>query len=356
MSTPRSSRVLVLTAVTAGLGLALTGCSGGGGSGSGDGDTEWTPGALDEFMAQIYGYSYDEEETSNEDLQAESDRQNREVEELVASCMQDEGFDYTPVENNGGTVYSSDDLDVEWGTLEFAEQYGYGISTDPWGMEDQTQPEPETIEDPNQEYRDSMSESEQIAYDEALWGPPQDYVEGEEPTEYDWTTGGCYGAAQHEVYEGGETNTEYADLEDEINTFWETVQNDSRMTELNASWSSCMADAGYDGLTEVTLAQDGLYTEYSELQGWDDPEYAALSESWDWEAKPEGPPAPEIDEAALAAFTKKEIAQAVADTTCQQDLDYTAEQMRIDHELQQDFVDQHRAELQAWADAAGSEK
>lgn len=354
MSTPRPRRVLVLAAATTGLVVALTGCSGGG-NGGGGGSTEWTPGALDEFTATIYGYSLDDDERSQEEMQAESDRQNAKVEELVATCMQEQGFDYTPQENNGGTVLVGDDLDVEWGTLEFAQKYGYGISTDPWGSQDQPV-ETEEYVDANQEYRDSMSESEQVAYDEALYGPPVEYVEGEEATEYDWTSAGCYGSAQHEVYDSGDAGTDYADLEDEINRFYETVQADSRVTELDNAWASCMADEGFDGLTNVNEANNALYDEYNELQGWDDPEYTAQAESWDWEANPDGPPAPEVDEAKLKAFTDKEIAQAVADFTCQKNVDYIAKRQEVDHELQQEFVDQHRTELQAWADAAEAKR
>lgn len=343
MTTTRSSRAAAAAAAFAV--LALAGCSSSDGGGTASASDEWTPGPLDEYLAQIHGYSLDDDRTE-EELQAESDRQNRQVEELVAACMQDEGFDYTPAESSGGTV-SSDDLDVEWGTREFAEQYGYGISTDPWGSPDDA--EADEWVDPNQEYIEQMSESELAAWSEALNGPP---VEGDGEQEYDWTTAGCYGAAQHEVYEGGVDSDEFAGIEDELDRFLEASGTDPQVVALDEAWSSCMADEGYDGLTGVYAAQDALYTEYNALQGWDDPEYAALSESWDWEAEPEGPPAPEVDEAAVAAFTEKEIGQAVADVDCQEEVDFTAERMRIDHELQQGFVDQHADELEAWATAA----
>lgn len=356
MTTPTVAR-LALTSSCAAV-LLLTGCSGGGEDGDKDkGATafEWTPGPLDEYSARIYGYSFDQDEQSQEEMQAQSDAQNREVEELVASCMQDQGFDYIPNDTNSGTVFSGDDLDVEWGTREFAEQYGYGISTDPWGYDDMPVDDGTEYVDPNAEYTAAMSESELTAYQEALWGPPQEYVEGEEPTEYDWTTGGCYGAAQHEVYEmGGAETDEYSALEDEISSFWETVQADPRLTELNAAWASCMADAGFDGLTSVNDSTQPLYDEWSQLQGWEDPDYQAQLEDWDWEANPDGPPQPEPDADAAAAFTKKEIETAVADFDCQKKVDYQAESQRIDHELQQQFVDQNKAELEAWASAAES--
>jgi hypothetical protein len=92
------------------------------------------------------------------------------------------------------------------------------------------------------------------------------------------------------------------------------------------------------------------------MQGWEDPEYQALMETWDWEAEPDGPPQPEPDADELAAFTKKEIAQAVADFGCQEKVEYSKTQMEIDHELQQEFVDAHRDDLEAWASAAEAKR
>ncbi|NKY11542.1 hypothetical protein [Cellulomonas hominis] len=353
MTRPTAAR-LALASVSC-VALLLAGCSGGGG---GDGDKkssafEWEPGPLDAYQARIYGYSLDAEEQSQEELQAQSDEQNRRVEELVAACMQEQGFDYIPNDQNSGQVFTGNELDVDWGTVEFAEKYGYGISTDPWGNEDI---EPTEWVDPNQEYVESMSESEQLAYQEALWGPTQEYVEGEEPQEYDWTQSGCYGAAQHEVYEGGLEADDFGSLQDELSTFYETVQADPRMAELNAKWASCMADAGFDGVTDMNESTQPLYDEWSAMQGWEDPEYQALMETWDWEAEPDGPPQPEPDADELAAFTKKEIAQAVADFGCQEKVEYSKTQMEIDHELQQEFVDAHRDDLEAWASAAEAKR
>jgi hypothetical protein len=337
--------------------LLVSACSGPGGD-EGDGKkggspaSEWTPGPLDEYTARIYGYSLDQDEQSQEEAQARSDAQNREVEELVATCMQEQGFDYTPNDNNGGTVVTTDELDVEWGTREFAEKYGYGISTDPYGSSDDPAEDGSEYVDPNQEYIESMSESEAAAYNEALWGPTTEFVEGEEATEYDWTQGGCYGAAQHEVFEGGAVADEFSALADEVNALWETIDADPRIAELKASWASCMADAGFDGLTDINTAQEPLYEEWNALQGWEDPEYQAQMETWDWEAEPDGPPAPEPDPAALTAFTEKEIAMATADFTCQEEIDYVKTTVAVNHEVQQEFVDAHRDELDAWAEAA----
>lgn len=354
MTTLRPSRTLICVGVAglAAAALVLSGCSKG--DSPTNTSTEWTPGPLDEYLSQIYGWNLDDER-STEELQNESDQQNRQVEEKVAACMAEQGFEYIPSLNNGGVFYGSDDLDVEWGTLEFAQQYGYGISTNPWG--DGMPADTDEWVDPNQEYVDAMSESERVAYEEALWGPPVEYSGDEEETyEYNWEQSGCYGVAQHEVY--GNTDTDVSDqfssLSDEVDRFWEGMYDSPAYLEANASWASCMADAGYSGLTDPNNAEQGLYDEYSTLQGWNDPDYNKLAENWDWEAEPEGPPLPEVNATAVKAFTEKEISQAVADFTCRADTKYDATVQEIYLSRQQDFVDQHRAELDAWVEAANS--
>src|SRR5690606_2364200 len=141
------------------------------------------------------------------------------------------GFEYTPVDwsaMNGGS-FSSDELDVQWGTLEFAEQYGYGATTDPWGNQGEEVVDPgaeqEQFVDPNQEYVDSMSETEASAYYAALYGEQPEFDENADPeaeieTEYSWEDAGCQGKASHEVYEVGTgmDDERFTALQDEMST------------------------------------------------------------------------------------------------------------------------------------------
>ncbi|HEY0187642.1 MAG TPA: hypothetical protein VGC67_09160 [Cellulomonas sp.] len=149
-------RSLVLAAAAA---ILLAGCSGSAdpeGSAAAD-----AIGPLDEYTARIYGYSFDQsDQQSTEELEAEADQQMRAVEELVATCMADEGFDYTP-STMSGTAVDLAGLDVEWGSAEFAAQYGYGISTDPWGTADLDVTD--EWQDPNSDYVAAMSDSEREA-------------------------------------------------------------------------------------------------------------------------------------------------------------------------------------------------
>lgn len=335
--------------------LPLTACSDGGDkSSSGDATAAATAlGPLDEYEARVMGWSPDQGTQANDKAQAEADRQNREIEELTATCMREKGFDYTPVDQSGTVLMEGDnvgaDLDVEWGTREFAEKYGYGISTDPWSSPADTgQP------DPNVAYTESMSESELTAYTEALWGhhdASEDELSDGEVPEWDWKQGGCQGLAVHEVLGDAPDLDSFSALEQEIQRFRDSAITDPRLAKLDASWSSCMADAGHDGLT-LDTSMKALLEEWQELQGQNDPEFQALQESWDWDANPDGPPAPAVDAAAVKAFKAKEIAAAVAEFDCKSKVDYEASKQKVDHELQQAFVDQHKAELDAWVAAA----
>jgi len=319
--------------------LTLTACGGGTAEPT---DDETPLGPLDTYFEQMYG-DYDEDSAN---------AQMAEVEEIVAECMAEQGFEYTPVDysSQGGMVSSSDDLDVEWGTLEFAEQYGYGATTNPWG--EQT-PDPEATGeewvDPNQEYVESMSETEQTAYYAALYGE-QTYTEpteeGEE-IEYDWTTAGCQGKAQHDVYESGNgmDDEEFTALQEEMSAMWEASMADPRVAGLDAEWASCMADAGYAGLAAVSDAEqqfyekvnavyDEAYTDMDPEAGEDD--YLAIEEA--------------IQEQ-LSALTTEEIETAVADYTCRDEVRYTEIQQEVNFEYQQDFVDEHKDALDAWLEA-----
>jgi len=266
------------------------------------------------------------------------------MEAEIAACMAEYGFDYIPNEQGGGTVtvFDDDDDGPQWGTRHFAETYGLAISTDPWGWNDPDNPINQTVgsEDPNQEQLDAMSDAERDAWTEALWGPPQ------EGYEWDPMLAGCHGRAQAARWADPETDEEFGWLAEELNNMWNSVEADPRWTRLQSDWTSCMADAGVGEFATQNDMHNGLQEEWSAVRNLDDPE---LWQNWDWEAFPEGPTIPEPDPADVEAFTAREIAVAVADFDCRQELDFDAVQLEINHDHQQQFVDRHRADLEAWA-------
>ena len=117
------------------------------------------------------------------------------IEEGIARCMAERGFEYYPVDRSDNQVGQPLDvgwgpLDVGWGTAEFAAQYGYGASTDPYGTAGIT---PTTTQEPpagllkNQACMDAMSTAEQSEYLVSRYGT-WDRVPDAEP--YDWTRAG----------------------------------------------------------------------------------------------------------------------------------------------------------------------
>lgn len=307
--------------------LILTGCSN---------DADPTKESSEDSYGPLYDY-LSAMDMGQEWTQEDYDQQDLKREELIAECMAKEGFEYTPDTNNGGTVISSDDQEgPEWGTLEFAQQYGYGFSTYP-GQEDMDGQQQEYV-DPNEDYVTSLSESEQLAYSETLYGPQPTEEEmqnmQDESWEYDWSKAGCYGSAQHEVETDTSANAwedpDFADLFDAINSLYEESSKDPEVQALNQEWSSCMADAGYPDVADKNLAYEVIMNEQNELYNGDD-----------------GTGTEEPDQAKLDALKKKEIDMAVADWKCADAMDYQDKYQEIDFRLQQKFVDDHADQLDA---------
>jgi hypothetical protein len=326
-----------LTATLAAFGTAavvLAGCSSSPEKADADAERQSPLGV---YFDALYGG-----DLSPEEQEAQSAEQNRQVEEQVADCMQDEGFEYVPATGNY-SYGSSDDVVYEPEDRDWVSQYGYGAVNSPWN-EQPADPEQEYV-DPNGDYVASLSESEQTAYYEALNGPQpseEDQAAMEDGSyEYDWTTSGCYGAAQHEVYEAEDPtqSEEFAPLMDAINSFYEKSSTDPAMQELDAAWAACMDTAGHPGFAVQFDAQNSIYDAQNEL----------------YEAAPvdaDGNSTGEVDQAAMDALGEQEIELALADLDCREETDYRASAEDIQFGLEEDFVADHKSELEALKAAA----
>jgi hypothetical protein len=306
----------------------LTGCSSGtdGSDPTDDGTLTYEDSPLNAYWEKLGG-SQD---------QADADAQMARSEEIVAACMQEEGFEYTPDDSSSRTSDEEvDDGMPEWDSLEFAQQYGYGATT---YSEMPTNKDAETYVDPNADYLATMSESEQQAFYEALYGPQsmsEEPVEDEEPVEqeYDWTTAGCQGKAQHEVYEEGQVydDPEFKDLFDAMSELYTDAEKDERTIAAYREWSECMADAGYD-FANPNEASNSIYDlvnaiPYNEEDGTQDP-------------------------AALAEIRDDEIATATADRTCQDSTGVERKALKAQFAIEQEFIDAHKDELDAMVEKA----
>ena len=324
-----------ITLVT-GLVIALAACSGGGPR-AGDDDPskdagatdDYTPGPLEKMWTEAYG-------TGDVVDPADSNAQQNRVEQMVAECMSEQGFEYTPVDysqmDEGFSEMPVEGDGPQWGTEEYAKEFGYGITT--WEDEGTPTQEPLPVDgesewtDPNQEYVESLSESAREAYYEALSGPQPTEEEMESGDwEYDPANAGCYGKASDEVWNSGGNifeDEKYKGLIDEMNLIYTQAENDPKITEVKAAWSACMADAGYPGLADSGAAQETIYSE--------------LNAFWEKGEEP--------TEEVLAPLREKEKAIATADFTCSKKADINKVQIEVQHKLEQEFIDSHKAELE----------
>jgi hypothetical protein len=317
------------------LALTLAGCSGGGGDAP---SQENSP--LSQYLSPAYGG-----DLSPEEQQKQFEEQQRKIEELMAECMAKEGFEYEPNLQSSGLVFADDDTEWEPEKKEWVEKYGYGIVVNPYAEQGEEQPAEEYV-DPNQEYLDSLSESERTAFYETAYGAPVDEdATGEDGSyEYRWEDGGCQGWAQHEL-QGDDPwqSDEFAELRDKMNTLWSTAQDSPEFVELNGKWAACMADAGEPGFTRqeeaaqsISEAQNAIYESAASDGGEIDPE------------KMEDPnTSPEMKE-----LGEREIALALVDLSCREKTDYRAEAMDIQFAIEEKFIRDNKAELEAFKAAA----
>jgi len=248
----------------------------------------------------------------------DSAKLHEKAENTIASCMKEAGFEYTPQEVPSAPA-ALDDPD-EVGLVAWAEKYGYGY---------QRGPEPEAGEEevvsPDADYLAAMSESEAVAYSLALFGDQDEAYSGDE---YDWTKAGCHGKANHETYsnlDAAHEDPAYEDLQEEMRRMFEKVPDDPRLAAITAEWSACMNEVGFD-FAKVGEARDSIAAGY-----------AALPESGG-------------DETTWADLGDKETATAIADATCQTKVGYPEKAQEVQFALEQEFIDTHKAELDAWVE------
>lgn len=316
------------------------------------------PSPLDEFLGG----------TRSGDQQEADRLQQLEVEAVVATCMQQAGFEYTPVDPEkmmGGFVSFSDtdQRDPDW-----VARYGYGIST----MDMQA---PEPSDDPNNARVEAMTESERTAYFEALYGtggtgsmtvmgggvavqaaPP--IGAGEAAASEDTATSapevparpGCLQQADVEVRgERPEFDPEqFNDLFEALGEMNEAVETDQRLSAAITAWSGCMADAGHPNLKKVSEAQDAIFQQWADLNGWEISSSSGGGMAVTAQAVGE---LPQVDPEKLAALKNDEISMATDDLGCRGDFDTLRDTVR--RELETSFVDAHRVELEQFRDTMG---
>ena len=302
----------LLTAIAAAalLSLTLAGCSGEKAAEK----LDPAEGPLQKYMSGIYE-GFDEDSGI---------AQQNEQEKLVAACMSDEGFDYSPVDASQYSGMMSDSGE-EYGTEKWVAENGYGMVQSPEQLAAQ-QEEDETYVDPNQDYLESLSAGERTAYNEALDGPQPSEEEVADGSYVDsYEAKGCYGAAFQEVNGDQPSPEDHAALYEAMGAMYETVQASPALVKLDAEWATCMADAGYATFTKKSEPSEFIMNEMT-----------ALSEAETG-----------VDDQALAALHEKELAMAMVDYTCAEELNYDEASTQVQYELEEQFITDHKSELDA---------
>lgn len=325
--------------------IALAGCAGAS-SGS-----ELTPedSPLSEYLSAAWGG-----DLSPEEQQKKFAEQQAKVEALVAQCMADEGFEYAPAGDVSLDISTGDEWEPD--KREWVEKYGYGYVTSPGAEEPVEEPAEESV-DPNAEYVSSLSASEQTAFYETLYGVSPSDEELEDGTyEYRWEDAGCQGRAQHEVSgDDPAQNEEFTALWEKLQKLSTEAQEGPELADLNAEWATCMADHGEPGFAtqseagqSIIDAQEKIYEQASGDDGSGDGGESADGASADIEDPNES--------SEMKALGEREIELALVDLECREKTSFTSRSLEIQFAVEEKFIAENKAELDAFKAAAEQSK
>jgi len=315
----------------------------------GDDEGEGEPETLEDFL----GFSFDDPE-ANAAFAADMERR---VQESIALCMAQEGFEYIPAVRPQDSGFFSFDEE------EYARERGFGITT--WfGEEELFASGDEDWVDPNAEIVSSLSESEREAYHEVLYGvdPFGESGSGEAELGVDLWGSGCNGKAYQEIF--GAMTAIFTELGPQLDELEQRVEADPRFREAEEKWAACMADRGfpYDS-QEAMYAQVGeeFSKRLEEIVGMDNAAFDPFSGMSEEEIQEFGEGRSEeeivdffdqarqeamagIDQEALEALQQEERDIAVASFECAEELNETV--MEVFREYEGDFVRENRDVLE----------
>jgi hypothetical protein len=304
----RWRRAAVLAGAVA---LVLGGCSG-------DEPEDGPPPPTTSPLAEILGWGMATDRGSATPEVSEVERQRHlQVENLIADCMAEQGFDYVPVpieDRRSGPFDEAYALDA----ADFAERYGYGVTT----LTPQTS---EPVPDPNQQIMDGLPPEEQEEYRQALWGAAD--VVDPEPADQ-----GCQMRAASTVYGLDDPDglaremDRFEDLFQALDELWQRIEDDPRLADTDRHWVQCMTAAGYPGFERPHDARQSVFDQFAALSGQAEPDPDQVAD--------------------LRAY---ELALAPVDHACREEhIEGPRRMVAFEHEAS--FVEQHRAELEAYRD------
>ncbi|MDF1487079.1 hypothetical protein [Tessaracoccus caeni] len=270
------------------------------------------------------------------------------MEETIAKCMREQGFEYLPkvvtVEDVEASEAERDAAEAGtdaygrppgYGTVDYAKKYGYGSPDLPDDEDTREEPRINPILEKEWAYLDSLTQSEREAWETALSGDMSNPLYDEDGNAYwDMTTQGCYGEG-YQAIDDDEVHVyddpAFTDLLEALSFAEPAPDNDKDFAALEKEWSSCMSDEGFsfprrqDAAITVENEQDALWP-----RGAD--------------GKPD--PAQEPTEEELERFfVEYELPVAIADATCAEGIDYDDRLRDITVAFQERFIKEHQDQL-----------
>lgn len=178
------------------------------------------------------------------------------IEELIANCMSEAGFEY--VANDYNTVRQGMTADKTLPGLseeEFFEQYGYGISTLYTGLPPQLAdvaiPAQIGLGEQNVQIFRNLSPEDQVAYNRTLFGENAEATLAVALETEDLSrTSGCTRAAIEQVFTSEQLNMSYTSPKDAL------IEQDLRMVAALAEYAECIQAAGFDYNHEKEIEPD----------------------------------------------------------------------------------------------------
>ncbi|MFV0523855.1 MAG: hypothetical protein ACK5RL_05085 [Acidimicrobiales bacterium] len=313
----------------------------------------------------------------SEDGQAQFIEMERSRQDFVQQCMAEEGFEYTPLDPNDYTGFVVTG-DIEYGTPEWVETYGFGVSTLRFTTE-QVGPDLVGVDlsalttaenNPNLAAMESMSDSERAAYEKALYGDSigiDESMTDEEAADasenIDFSTMGCEGRSYSEA-EGANLVKFFTDFEQELSQMEERISSDPRMVEAGNEVNSCVAEQGLEytseeAFTEAVEPDLAAMGQGEPGAGATDPATAdgvaadgtdpAAADEGDLSASYTLPELTAAEKERLGEIQAQEIELATAVEDCGGGSNLEELRREVSAEYEQEFMDEHADELGAYA-------
>ena len=290
---------------------------------------------FDEFRSILWGMGEDPESRQR---RFEADRI---VEEnMIAQCMHELGFDCIPNFEAVRLVLNDNDNwrpdDPDW-----VADYGYGwVVTPEGGRGDGFSGIGVYMTNlgPNQAIVDELSETEARAWNDALWNQGAGF---RRETLFSGIQMDCFNWARMTVNDerfAFQAAEEFTPLFEAIDQMQNNLRFD--ISDADRAWAACMFDAGFPDFDRQWEASELIANEYHQVR-------TSITARPDWVGNPTPENSPEI-----AELQEREVAVASADSNCRIATDFVAGREAHIHAVENQFITDHRAALEALRDAA----